>query len=228
VRWIQEKEDVYSRIREIGVQGKYHQCFLEVYEDVKEDIYFSIHPRDECTSLSEQEEVWQVYRDVMFAATQRKFLLIQKTEVNKYKEESILCEFTIKERPDIPKARDGAKVSLLESGFNQTEIMSFILVISEAITNILKHAEEGKMTILQRDREFYVIVEDRGPGFNLKQLPNMTLMAGYSTKKSLGQGFTLMMKMAKQVQLATDSEGSTIILIFENKEGDDSEGKSLA
>jgi anti-sigma regulatory factor (Ser/Thr protein kinase) len=228
VRWIQEKEDVYSRIREMGVQGKYHECFLNVYEEVKEDIYSCVHPRDESAPLSEQEEVWKVYRDVMFAVTQRKFLLIQQAELSKYKEGNILCEYTIQERSDIPKARDGAKVSLLESGINQTKVMSFILIISEAITNILKHAEAGKMTIVQRDREIYVIVEDRGPGFNLKLLPNMTLMAGYSTKKSLGQGFTLMMKIAKQVLLATNSEGSTIVLIFEKKEGDGNEGKSLA
>ena len=62
-----------------------------------------------------------------------------------------------------------------------------------------------------------IIIEDTGSGFPLKTLPYTTLMAGYSTKKSLGQGFTLMMKLATQVLLKTSSSGSTIVLIFEEE-----------
>jgi phosphoglycerate-specific signal transduction histidine kinase len=70
------------------------------------------------------------------------------------------------------------------------------------------------------DSTVNVLVEDIGPGFPLKLLPNTTLMAGYSTKKSLGQGFTLMMKMIEQVLLSTvPYEGSTLILIFTREEG---------
>jgi anti-sigma regulatory factor (Ser/Thr protein kinase) len=221
VSWIKENEDVYLLVRQMRLPGKYHECFLRVYEEVKEHISSIFHPKDlnERVASSEEGVVWQVYRDVMYAVTGGKFLLVSKHEVGKYKEGNILCEATIKERSDIPKAREIAKSSLLKTGFSQTQVASFLLVISEAITNILKHAEEGKMAIVQNDRHVYVIVEDRGPGFDLKLLPNTTLMAGYSTKKSLGQGFTLMMKMADQVLLSTSNDGSCIILVFYNEEG---------
>jgi anti-sigma regulatory factor (Ser/Thr protein kinase) len=227
VSWIKEKEDVYFRIREMKLVDKYHECFLKVYEDTKHDLVSIFHPQPvyrEIDSSSEEGQVWQVYRDVMYAVTQRKFLLIQKHEVDKYKEGELLCEVAIKERSDIAKARDIAKSRMIEAGFQQTQIMSLLLVISEAITNILKHAEDGKIIITRAGQNLYVIVEDKGPGFDLKLLPKTTLLAGYSTKKSLGQGFTLMMKMAQEVLLYTSPKGSTLILVFgwilENEKGE--------
>jgi anti-sigma regulatory factor (Ser/Thr protein kinase) len=96
--------------------------------------------------------------------------------------------------------------------------MSWILVLSEAITNTIKHAELGKMTLVEsvEEEEIRFVIEDNGPGFPLKDLPKNTLLAGCSTKKSMGQGFTLMMKIAKQVILYTSPRGSTIILTFDS------------
>nr|WP_245247298.1 MULTISPECIES: ATP-binding protein [unclassified Paenibacillus] len=202
---------------------KFHVCLLEIYEEIKQDIgrYIPEGRSPEISHVTEDDEIWQVYRDVIFAATQRKFLLIRKTEVDEYKQGSLLCRVSITERSDIPKARDLAKQNLLELGFSQSVVMSQILVISEAITNILKHAKEGIMFIVATDTEIHVLVEDKGSGFPLKLLPNTTLMAGYSTKKSLGQGFTLMMKMTDQVLLSTvPDEGSTLILVFNRKGGE--------
>ncbi|ERN54642.1 ATP-binding protein [Alkalihalophilus marmarensis] len=96
-------------------------------------------------------------------------------------------------------------------------MMNWLLVISEGITNIIKHAEEGRVTLyrcIERE-ELYAVIEDKGPGFPLDRLPNMTLFAGYSSKESLGQGFTLMTKMTKRVLLYTSPIGSTIILTFD-------------
>ncbi|WP_419879142.1 ATP-binding protein [Brevibacillus centrosporus] len=55
--------------------------------------------------------------------------------------------------------------------------MSHLLVISEAITNILKHAQEGKMSIVSTDSMIHVVVEDNGPGFPLELLPNTKLLS---------------------------------------------------
>ncbi|MCY9666522.1 ATP-binding protein [Paenibacillus alginolyticus] len=224
VGWILQEEDVYFKIKEMSLQEKKHKCLLEIYEELKHDVNHYL-PREEKiqrnASHTEEDEIWQVYRDVIYAATQRKFLLIRKNEVDHYKEGPVLCSAYIAERPDIPKARDLAKQSLNElGGISPADIMSHLLVISEAITNILKHASQGNMKIVATDSKIHVVVEDNGPGFSLKLLPNTTLMAGYSTKKSLGQGFTLMMKMTECVLLSTvPGEGSTLILVFNRKAG---------
>ncbi len=220
-RWLQEGQDVYLHIKEMRLPDKYHKCLLEVYEEIKEDIN-QVLPQNQSLPVenSNEDAVWHVYRDVIYAVTQKKFLLIRKSEVDYYKQGNIICEASIRERSDIPAARDLARQRLLEIGISPSALMSQLLLISEAITNILKHAKEGKLTIVKTEAKVHVLVEDKGTGIPLKLLPNTVLMAGYSTKKSLGQGFTLMMKMAEQVLLSTiPNEGTTVILVFAEKDG---------
>lgn len=222
VKWAEKDEDVYLNAKGMNLSDKVHRCLLETYEENKQEIcrYIPSNNKSATIQYSEQDEIWQVYRDVIYAVTQRKFLLIRKDEVDQYKDGKVLCSASIVEREDIPKARELAKQIFAEIGVPQTVVMSYLLVISEAITNILKHAREGKMSIVEAGSKIYVLVEDQGPGFPLKLLPNTTLMAGYSTKKSLGQGFTLMMKMTELVMLSTiPSVGSTLILVLIRKEG---------
>lgn len=165
------------------------------------------------------QRVWQVYRDVIYAASQKKFLLITDQEVQQYLMGNIYLEMEIKERTDITKCREHANQVFSALEPNPSLIMSRLLVISEAVTNILKHAEYGKMTLVEDEQSIRAIIQDKGPGFSMDDLPNATLLAGYSTKKSLGQGFTLMMKMSDQVLLSTSPQGSTVILIFNKSQG---------
>jgi anti-sigma regulatory factor (Ser/Thr protein kinase) len=193
---------------------------LKAYDMHKQDLFASANMKERTITEVKEEEVtkWTVYRDVIFAATQGKFLLITEEEVRNYRVGNILCEGIIKERSDIPACRNKAKDSLEHKVTNKAKIMSWLLVLSEAITNTIKHAEEGTMTILEDEEasEIRFIIEDKGPGFPLKDLPKTTLLAGYSTKRSMGQGFTLMMKMTKQVVLYTSPIGSTLILLFDS------------
>ncbi|MFC0213607.1 ATP-binding protein [Paenibacillus chartarius] len=225
VDWVMQERDVYLRIKEMRLPDKYHQCLLDVYEEIGEELHSCCTRKQaEFAGRDREEATWQVYRDVIHAVTQQKFLLIREDEVAAYRQGTVICEAVIKERADIPKARDSAKQYLLENGILAVHVMSHLLVISEAVTNILKHAKEGKMTIVKTDTSFNVLVEDSGPGFPLKLLPYTTLMAGYSTKKSMGQGFTLMMKIAQQVVLSTiPSVGTTLILIFSRNQGEQGE-----
>ncbi|TJY42855.1 anti-sigma regulatory factor [Cohnella pontilimi] len=230
--WIAQEEDVYLKAKELQLSDKVHRCLLETYEEIKHDVVLYLPSLSKSSTVqqhSADEEVWQVYRDVIYAVTQRKFLLIRQDEVERFKEGKLLCSAPIVERADIPKARDMAKQCLLDIGVPSTAVMSHLLVISEAITNILKHAREGRMLVVETESGIHVLVEDKGPGFPLKLLPKTTLLAGYSTKKSLGQGFTLMMKMTEQVLLSTiPDEGSTLILVFHRKEGELSYERSSA
>lgn len=219
LKWNDEEQDIPQKIDELHLKGNLQNAILKAYEIHKKDIFLQEqHETAPEASNDNYNAEWQVYRDVIFAATQGQFLLISEPEVERYKSGAVFCEEYIRERSDIPICRNIAKESLEEMGFNKSKVMSWLLVLSEAITNIIKHAENGKMTLVESDdkSEIRFVIEDNGPGFPLKELPKNTLLAGYSTKKSLGQGFTLMMKMAKQVVLFTNSKGSTIILIFDS------------
>jgi anti-sigma regulatory factor (Ser/Thr protein kinase) len=234
VNWVKQGEQLEIKAKELNLSSKWENGFIEIYQEFREELTDNrplvqgenlvkgvqpTIPQLDDNEITELKE-WEVYRDVMYALTQKKFLLISRAEVESYKTGQILCEGEIKVRSDIPKCRDRAKESLQQLGFDLSTIMGWMLMISEAITNILKHAEEGKMMVVEDHGIVRVIVEDKGPGFSLKDLPNTTLMAGYSTKKSLGQGFTLMMKMTEQVLLYTSKRGSTIVLILTKKEGE--------
>ncbi|MEG9295797.1 ATP-binding protein [Mangrovibacillus sp. Mu-81] len=218
LKWADQRRDIREQILKLDVKSDLQNAMLKAHEIYKKDIFTTIEP------ISEQKhpewEKWKVYRDVIMASTQGKFLLISEQELNGFKKGRVFCQGTIKKLADIPSCRHLAKDSLEAMGYSDSTIMSWLLVLSEAITNTIKHGEEGKMTLVEDEdqNEIRFIIEDRGPGFSLKELPKTTLLAGYSTKKSMGQGFTLMMKMSKQVSLYTTSEGSTIILSFNRGE----------
>ncbi|CAH0346420.1 ATP-binding protein [Bacillus sp. CECT 9360] len=228
LKWTEEKQDIPNQIKRLDVRADIQNSMLKAYEIYKDDLFLNtdtpkINANSETKNYHDKGK-WEVYRDVIMAASQGKFLLIDENEAQRYKEGIILCEGTIKERSDIPVCRNLAKESLESKNYGPPNLMSWLLVLSEAITNTIKHAEEGKMTIIEDEtsNEIRFIIEDKGPGFPLDDLPKKTLLAGYSTKKSMGQGFTLMMKMTKQISLFSSSTGSIIILSFERtkeKEG---------
>lgn len=224
--WIKGRENVREKIVELNLTPNDQTRLIQIVDEIQDDLSNLLSPlvADGNAEHNEQtadhsQAIWEIYRDVIYAATQRKFLLISPKEIPQYKTGNLLCEAEIKERSDIPKVRELAKNTLLRIGTKPDALMNQLLLISEAITNVLKHAKEGKMTLIENQGVVRVVVEDHGPGFSLKDLPNTTLLAGYSTKKSLGQGFPLMLKKADKVVLSTTSRGSTVILIFNEKKG---------
>lgn len=222
--WVQQGENAKQKIEELEIIDRFKEALYKTYKKHEKDILQlqksickqEIH-RDmglNQTKELDNTEEWKIYRDVIFAVTQKQFLLISNEELPKYKAGQMIGKQLIQNRSDIPVCREKAREILIHCGFNQLLINSWLLAISEAVTNVIKHADNGEMLILQNQTEIRVIVEDNGNGFDLKDLPNATLMSGYSTKKSLGQGFTLMMKIASQILLQTSSRGSTLILVF--------------
>jgi anti-sigma regulatory factor (Ser/Thr protein kinase) len=218
LKWADDGHDIREQILKFDIKSEIQNAMLKAHEMYKKDLFTIKAPNSQ--QKQPEWEKWKVYRDVIMASTQGKFLLISEQELIGFKKGRIFCQGTIKKLADIPSCRHRAKDRLEAMGYNDSTIMSWLLVLSEAITNTIKHGEEGRMTLLEDEdqNEIRFIIEDRGPGFSLKELPKATLLAGYSTKKSMGQGFTLMMKMSKQVSLYTTSEGSTIILSFNREE----------
>lgn len=228
LQWHKEQLNMMENIKALKINDHIKNAMLKAYEIHKKELFTvqvpNVQPGTAVSSQPDHSQ-WEIYRDVMFAATQGQFLLISEEEVSKYKQGIMLCEGTIKERSDIPLCRNLAKECLEQKEFNKAKVMGWLLVLSEAITNTIKHAEEGRMILIHNSEknELIFVIKDKGPGFDLKDLPKKTLLAGYSTKKSMGQGFTLMMKMSKKILLSTSPKGSTIILTFNTmneKEGE--------
>lgn len=54
--------------------------------------------------------------------------------------------------------------------------------------------------------------EDKGPGMESLILPRATLRRGFSTKPSLGLGYSVILDVADHILLKTDTHGTVVIL----------------
>ncbi|GAA0465094.1 ATP-binding protein [Alkalibacillus silvisoli] len=209
VDWCERHKDVEAEINSLDASELMKQALITVYHKHKYDL-------NHLTVINkpnyEENQEWQIYREAMYAASQEKFLLISKQELDECYNGEILAAQTILDRQDIPICRQKTTQALESLQVNQTELRSWLLVVSEAVTNVLKHADSGSMVIINGEDEVRIIVKDNGRGYPIKELPNLILLSGFSTKQSLGQGFTLMMKIVDLISLYTDHNGSSIVL----------------
>ncbi|WP_322904323.1 HD domain-containing phosphohydrolase [Paenibacillus sp. SGZ-1009] len=94
------------------------------------------------------------------------------------------------------------------------KLMSIKLAVSEGVTNLIKHAEQGKIGVYQQSNRLQVYITDHGSGIPLHELPKTILVSGYSSKSSLGKGFAVMYMSADRIMLHTSSDGTAILLEF--------------
>ena len=93
----------------------------------------------------------------------------------------------------------------------------------EAATNTIKHAVDGTWQAGRSARGVWVRVSDSGGGIKSSELPHALFKKGYSTKISLGLGFTLMLGLADQVKLSTGPRGTTIQMFKQFDDVEDAE-----
>jgi anti-sigma regulatory factor (Ser/Thr protein kinase) len=82
----------------------------------------------------------------------------------------------------------------------------------------VKHGQEGKVYAGTLEDSVWVGISDRGPGIDALILPQATLQRGFSTKPSLGLGYSIMLDIADRVLLNTGPGGTTVILIKKTSE----------
>lgn len=90
-----------------------------------------------------------------------------------------------------------------------------ILGVSEAATNAVKHAGGGECLVYRTNDCVQVAVTDVGNGIDFRTLPKATLMPGFSTKQSLGMGFTIMLDLSERVMLSTEPGHTVVVLEFD-------------
>jgi len=95
---------------------------------------------------------------------------------------------------------------------NGDRAADFGLCASEAATNALLHGRGGVASVAVRDGVARLRVADSGSGINPQDLPKATLQKGWSSRASLGLGFTVINETADKVYLHTGPQGTTIII----------------
>jgi len=100
------------------------------------------------------------------------------------------------------------------SGDRRTDLVS---AVSETMMNAVVHGGGGSVTISHNGDTIQVQVVDGGNGLDWEALPYATLQNGWSSKGTLGMGFTLM-ALADTVDILTGPRGTTIILTMAREE----------
>jgi anti-sigma regulatory factor (Ser/Thr protein kinase) len=118
----------------------------------------------------------------------------------------------VTESSGIAAARRAGNTLAGTLGFNETMAGKTALVITEAATNILKHAGSGDILLrpLERDgtRGMEILAIDKGPGFaNL----DLAMRDGMSTAGSYGVGLGAMQRVADEFDLYTDRNHGTVV-----------------
>ncbi len=165
--------------------------------------------------LYEQEQdkmIRFIYSDVIYAVTQGKLILTDEEEINSYLMTPILKQCPIRNSKDIPISRKIIEELAEELNIPNKMKFNLLLCTSEITTNVLKHATDGVMEVYLEENKLRILVRDNGEGIELSELPKSVLLTGYSSKASLGHGFSLVLKLVDTLLLCTGSSGTTIVL----------------
>lgn len=103
----------------------------------------------------------------------------------------------------------------LPEDIDTRRLMQVKLAVSEGVTNLIKHADGGKVSVYKKHGTLQIYITDQGSGIPLHELPKTILVSGYSSKRSLGRGFALIHSSADHVSLHTHDQGTSLLIEFE-------------
>jgi anti-sigma regulatory factor (Ser/Thr protein kinase) len=161
-------------------------------------------------TIQAELEKKQFYREVIRAVTRGKFELVDRQEVPELG--TLMADLPCSTGPEYAEARRAVRALCADVGMSEERSADLLLAAGEAITNAMKHATEGRCQLYRGSEGIAVRVTDRGSGIASHQLPATILTPGFSTKVSLGMGYTMMLKLCDRVWLATGPEGTLIQL----------------
>lgn len=170
-----------------------------------------------CRNKAEEElrraesEKRQFYRDTIRSVTDGKLDITTDDELVRYLDPAgLTIRFASAE--EVSRARMQIAEFCLSVGMAEDSTGLFLTAAGEALTNALKHAGEGTAYTGVCDGEVWVCVRDAGPGIAALSLPDATLRRGYSTKVSMGMGYSIMLDVSDRIMLSTGAKGTTVVL----------------
>jgi PAS domain S-box-containing protein len=156
-----------------------------------------------------EERQRDFYRRTILAATEGKLQLTEKEEIERIAGPA-MAVYKVGNAEDFHNIRnDVAKISH-SVGIDESRAGEYVIAVGEAITNAVKHANTGTVTIHILPKSIFTIILDRGPGIEAMSIPEVALKKGYTTAGTLGMGFKVMTTIADKVYLATGPWGTAV------------------
>lgn len=180
----------------------------------------------EVALLQAETEKKEFCRQVLRALSGGKFQLIDAEELSQ--EGRIVLSEPLVDGAGLARVRRSLRELGREVGLLPESVDDLVLAVGEAASNAVKHGKDAFCEVRLREDRISVRVGDRGPGIRPQDLPAV-LEAGYSSKISLGMGYTIMLKLADVIQLATSSEGTVVnVEMFILPRSESAETRALA
>lgn len=161
---------------------------------------------------SRDRDIRKAYSDVFSAVTDEKLLILTAEEIGTALGERVGAIFSLPGFVDLAASRAFLRETLGEICSSREVVDEMILAAGEATANGVKHGNGCELSVYRLGEIVQIMIADRGPGIDFGDLPKATLLSGFSTKTSLGVGFSVILEVADRVLLSTGAEGTTIVL----------------
>jgi anti-sigma regulatory factor (Ser/Thr protein kinase) len=152
-----------------------------------------------------------IHREVLYAVTNGKVCLCDRKEIER-EWPAHHNDLPISREHHIRDVREAVKRVGRECGMSSDRTADLGLCASEAATNALLHGSGGSATVEWREGCVRVRVSDQGRGISPDDLPRATLLKGWSSRASMGLGFTVINETADRVYLYTGPDGTVVIV----------------
>jgi PAS domain S-box-containing protein len=161
-------------------------------------------------TINEQKR--QFYRETILSVTGGRLEICDHSEIAGYIERAEL-RTVVTSAEDTTSARIEVEEYLRAKGLDEDRTRLFIMGVGEAITNSIKHAPRGDVYAGTADDCVWVAISDQGKGIESLLIPKVVLLQGYSTKPSMGMGYSIMLDVSDRILLATGEPGTIVLLM---------------
>ena len=186
-------------------------AFLSVIRDVSD------RKRAEDREKQLENEKREFYRATIQSVTDGKLDISDWAQMQPYLSEADVV-IDVMSASDVASARHATEDYCIEHGLCGERLSSFMIAVGEALTNAIKHGGRGWMYVGTEEGSIYTAVRDEGPGIKSLILPRAVLLRGFSTKPSMGLGYSIMLDASDSILLETSHKGTTVILFKEIQE----------
>ena len=185
------------------------KCLLITILDITERIRAEEERKKFEDRLEKQKQMF--YRDSILSVTDGKLEICDSPDIRFYISMERL-KVNINEMRDVPIARHEVKDFCELNGLVGSRLDSFMDGVGEAIANAIKHGINGTVYGGFTKEAVWVAVSDHGLGIESLILPQAILSRGFSTKPSMGLGYTIILDVADHVMLNTGPNGTTVLI----------------
>lgn len=190
--------NLYMRAQRVGDRVEFLEGFVEDITDRKRS----------------DEDKRLFYRDTVMSVTDGTLAICEASDLQPYLLNAQM-RMTLRDAHDLAPMRSQVREFCANAGLLDERLETFIAGVGEAATNAVKHADGGQVYAGISEDAVWVGVSDEGPGIEHITLPRAVLQRGFSTKHSLGIGYSVMLGVADRIMLSTGKQGTTVILLKE-------------